>query len=183
MKKLLIAGLFVLVAVSGFCAGYTEDSRLPAGTIMMYAGDTAPTGWALCDGAIASDSALSAFLVTRLNRKYNLPGDDTEASTRLPDFRGVFPKGMGQNGHLGADYSGASGTPSLDKFQGHNHASSADARYNLADGANFAQLAAGAVYSVQTVALNPSTDGTNGVPRVGKITEPANVGVNFIIKL
>jgi len=186
MKRIIIALLFALCLMPPvFGAGESGSSLIPPGVIWQYAGDTAPDGWLMCDGTIASDSALPPAFVTALGRKYNLPGDPTD-STRRPNFQGVFPKGFGSQSIGGVTYANASGTPQADKIQGHWHDVLKD------DGGGLGPEAlsgTGASYSpIQTVgsggykARGPLTDGTNGTPRTGTVTEPANVGVNFIIK-
>ncbi|RYZ37101.1 MAG: phage tail protein, partial [Myxococcaceae bacterium] len=62
------------------------------GQIIMFGGDFAPRGWALCNGAllpIAQNQALFAILGTT----YGGNGTTTFA---LPDLRGRFPMQPGQ---------------------------------------------------------------------------------------
>lgn len=188
MKKLLLPIfliVFLLASISGWCLGNSSNSEIPAGTIWMYAGSTAPDGWALCDGSTYA-SATYPELTAAIGTCY---GGGT--TWKLPDFRGVFPKGLGQNATLGANYANASGTPTGDKFQGHWH--DVVDGYNTSWGINRASYSiTGSQYgwysnggpgsSYSPVAAGIIT-GSNGAPRTGDITEPANVGINFIIKL
>ncbi|SIR00443.1 phage tail protein [Maribacter ulvicola] len=62
------------------------------GTIIMFAGNFAPRGWALCDGqllAINSNTALFSILGT-------IYGGDGRTTFGLPDLRGRLPMHAGQ---------------------------------------------------------------------------------------
>lgn len=49
-----------IVVTTGISAGsIAEDGRVPIGGVMLYAGETAPTGWLLCDGSAVSRSTYS----------------------------------------------------------------------------------------------------------------------------
>ena len=171
-------------------AGWSDGSAFP-GAIMFYGGDHVATsslyesepGWFLCNGAIASISVYPG-LYKRLGKKYTKPADPAD-SFRIPDPQGVYFKLFGTNGTLGANYANASGTPQPDKMQGHIHALNGDAtnlgtrnRYALGDPSS----GAGGYPSGIETAYNTLSDGTNGAPRTGTITEPANVGVCALIK-
>lgn len=177
--------IFLLPCVSFGAGAGSYDSLVPPGTISMFGGTTAPEGYLLCNGTLASTTAYyQLFLVVG----YTYGGSGT--SFKVPDMRGVFPKGFGQNGILGANYANASGTPLADKMQGHWHYVGDDNNKGSYAGTD---VNIGAGYGVAGI-RNPSTDylaykaraqitdGSNGTPRTGAITEPANVGVSFIIK-
>lgn len=184
----LCMGLALLVALAVIsppgATGDTAFSFIPPGTIWMYGGSTAPTGWALCQGGTVSRTGLYARLFGAIGTTYG--AGDGSTTFKLPDFRGVFAKGFGSQTIGGVTYANASGTPQADKMQGHKHVlSSSPNNYwatTLAQaGANFYAL-----YSFTDDTLNigsPVTDGVNGTPRTGNVTEPANVGVTYIIKL
>jgi microcystin-dependent protein len=62
------------------------------GQIIMFAGDFAPQGWALCDGSvipIAGNEALFSLIGTTY-------GGDGETTFGLPDLRGRAPVSQGQ---------------------------------------------------------------------------------------
>jgi microcystin-dependent protein len=62
------------------------------GQIIMFAGDFAPQGWALCQGQllpIADNAALFQLIGTTY-------GGDGDATFALPDLRGRVPIGDGQ---------------------------------------------------------------------------------------
>lgn len=71
------------------------------GEIRIFAGDYAPEGWAICDGAllpVAEHEALFALI------GYSWGGADL--SFALPDFRGRLPVGQGAGPGLGAKHVG-----------------------------------------------------------------------------
>ena len=92
------------------------------GQIMMFGGNFAPRGWALCDGqllAISSNSALFSILGTTY-------GGDGRTTFGLPDLRGRFPLHPG-NGpglspvNLGQKRGSESVTLSVNNLPAHNH--------------------------------------------------------------
>lgn len=77
-----------------------ESPLLPyfSGEIRMFSGDTAPTGWAFCDGAllnIADEPTLYEVIGTTY-------GGDGVTTFGLPDFRGRGPIGAGSGAGLTA---------------------------------------------------------------------------------
>lgn len=67
------------------------------GTIIMFAGNFAPRGWALCQGqmlSIAQNTALFSILGTTY-------GGNGQTTFALPDLRGRVPMGAGQGPGLG----------------------------------------------------------------------------------
>ena len=62
----------------------------PVGTVIMYVGSTAPSGWLVCDGGgVLATSALGLLLGTRYNT-----GGEFAGFVRLPDFTGRVPVAM-----------------------------------------------------------------------------------------
>lgn len=71
---------------------------IPVGSIMPYVGDTAPSGWLMCDGSYVS-TATYALLFDRIKNKYGAP---QTGRFKLPDFRGKFMLGFsGMSGGVG----------------------------------------------------------------------------------
>lgn len=68
-----------------------NTSSLPAGTIQMFGGSVAPTGWFICDGSTISQSTYAALFGV-LGTKYNT-GGEPGGTFRLPDARGRVPVG------------------------------------------------------------------------------------------
>lgn len=164
---------------------YIPDSAV--GEIKMYAGATAPTGYLLCDGASllrASYPDLFALLGTTY-------GSVDGSHFNVPDFGGIFPRGAGTSTKLtnanSVAFAGVLGTYQNDKYQGfqvrspNNYATSAG-------GPPYDKYIVGATGSASNTGVTSTplqqftTDGTNGTPRTGTETNPANLGINFIIK-
>lgn len=165
---------------------------VPAGVIQMYGGSTAPGGWFICDGSAVSRTTY-AKLYAAIGTTYGT--GDGSTTFNLPDFRGVFPRGAGTSGKLtnanGVAFSGTLGTYQNDKMQGHWHdiqgangtdhlLTSSYATGETANGNAGGFAAAQNANRVETT--SPVTDETNGTPRTGAETNPANLAVNFIIK-
>lgn len=71
---------------------------IPVGSIMPYVGDTAPSGWLMCDGSYISTSTYS-LLFDKIKNKYGAP---QTGRFKLPDFRGKFMLGFsGMTGGVG----------------------------------------------------------------------------------
>lgn len=73
-------------------ASELATTRVPAGTISMFAGDTAPSGWLMCDGS-AVDRTTYADLFAALQTKYGVGNGTT--TFNLPDIQNRFPVGKG----------------------------------------------------------------------------------------
>ena len=68
------------------------------GEIKIYSGDTAPTGWFICDGSSVSRTTYAALFAV-IGERFG-QGDNTTTFT-LPDFRGRFLRG--RDGSAGRD--------------------------------------------------------------------------------
>lgn len=112
------------MAVLGQVAATTDlaDAIWPPGTILPYAGDTAPAGWILCDGqtAVGPGTALGVALGGASPRF----GADGSGNPKVPDMRGRVPVGM-DDPNIGTtggtlDHSHGVGTLAL-AAHGHTH--------------------------------------------------------------
>lgn len=92
------------------------------GEIIMFGGNFAPRGWALCDGqllAISSNTALFSIIGT-------IYGGDGRTTFALPDLRGRAPIHKGNGPGLSSRSQGQSGggesnTLSQNQLPSHNH--------------------------------------------------------------
>lgn len=92
------------------------------GSIILFAGDFAPKGWAFCEGQlipIAKNSALFALLNT-------IYGGDGKTNFALPDLRGRAPIHFGQGAGLDMYKQGQSGGSevvvlNVQQLPAHNH--------------------------------------------------------------
>lgn len=165
----------------------------PVGAMTMFGGAAAPDGWVLCNGASLLRAGTYADLFAVIGVTF---GSADGTHFNVPDMRGIFPRGAGVNGTLsdagGTAFTGVLGTYQNDKFQSHAHRVS-DTTYTIA---TFRPTGAGAAVGFDRVSnqegvgqifggiLLPDSffGGTAGNPRGGAETNPANLGLTFIIK-
>lgn len=156
----------------------------PTGSVIAFAGSAAPNGWLLCNGQAVS-RATYAELYSVISTTYG--SGDGSTTFNIPDLRGTFVRGAGTSGKLsnanGTAFSGTLGTYQNDKFQGHAITSSGGYYINTRS----ATLSVSGTkdyfypdYSASSLILG--NDGTNGTPRTGTETNPANLSLNYIIK-
>lgn len=170
--------------------GGTGD-LVPVGTVMPYAGATAPSGFLLTDGSAVSRTAYPA-LFAAIGTTYG--SGDGSTTFNLPNTQGIFVKGAGSQTISSVNYSGTLGAKQTDQFQGHKHSISdpghdhgvsaqwtASSPYGGGSGnLNYGGTTASATTGVTVE--NPSNDGSNGSPRTGAETRPANISLHYIIK-
>lgn len=84
-----------------------QEALVPTGSIIAYAGNTAPSGWLLCDG--------TAFSSTTYPALYAVLGN----STTLPDLRERVP--MGASGSVAVRTSGGTRKIGLNDLPAHSH--------------------------------------------------------------
>jgi microcystin-dependent protein len=142
-----------------------------------------------CDGSAVSRTQY-ADLFKAISTTYGV--GDGSTTFNLPNLKGVFARGAGSQTISGVTYTGTLGSSQVDQMQGHYHNKAAidDTNYRLLnvstsggvdanDGApNFTTVAASSALNI----TSPSTDGTNGTPRTGSETRPANVAVAYHIR-
>lgn len=163
------------------------------GQIVMFGGNFAPRGWALCDGQllpIASNAALFSILGTTY-------GGDGRTTFGLPDLRGRSPMHAG-NGpgltprQLGSKSGSETTTLLLNNLPSHNHTGQVQlkASGNPADTDNptGSNLGIANAYSTQPASVDMAADaGTVTVSNTGGGQPFNNVhpyqAVNFIIAL
>lgn len=153
----------------------------PVGTYIQHAGATAPTGFLACDASAVS-RATYADLFAVIGTTYGAGNGTT--TFNLPDARGLVMVGAGNHGTMtranGTAFGGGSvGATRDDMLQGHYHsfqandigAESTSVQRSVSTGTT----ASGYVYAA-------ITDGTNGTPRTGNETRPAEIAVLVCIK-
>lgn len=187
---------------SGTTTAPTWNPLLPAGSIVMYGASSAPTGWILCDGASLLRVGIYASLFAVIGTTF---GTVDGTHFNVPDARGIFVRGSGTNGTLtnanGTAFTGTLGGTQNDKMQGHKHSATdpghlhgvnANFSNNVAGSAAVLGSASGVSGTIASAAASnttgltvdsPTTDGTNGTPRTGLETAPANISLTYIIKI
>lgn len=164
-----------------------QQSLCPVGTILPYAGDNAPAGWLLCNGASISRSTYSTLYSVVANRFGSADGN----SFNVPDFRGRFLRG--RDGGAGRDPDRNSrtamaaggavgdlvGSVQSDVFRSHTH-NYQDIYYSENGG----------TVTVPSNKGSGDSDGDNKGYQMertagadgGNETRPLNANVNYIIK-
>lgn len=170
-------------------AAAVQQSLCPVGTILPFAGDNAPTGWLLCNGASISRSTYATLYSVVGNRFGSVDG----SNFNVPDFRGRFLRGrdagvgrdpdrnarVAMNG--GGAVGDAVGSVQGDETRSHTH-NYWDTYYSENGGA-------GPIYYTNGKGSGDS-DGDNEPWQVerasnatgGNETRPTNANVNYIIK-
>lgn len=111
-------------AVEAVVAGaLASGGSLPVGTVTMFGGASAPSGWLRCDGSTVSRSTYGALFAV-LGTTYG-PGDGA-TTFALPDLRGRAPIGAGQgsgltNRTLGANLGEETHVLTEAEMPSHNH--------------------------------------------------------------
>lgn len=172
--------------------------NFPSGTIIAFAGGTAPEGWALCNGSTVNRTEYSAL--------YSAIGDswgngDGSTTFHLPDLRGRFlrgvddPTGVDPAGrdpdagsrtvsNSGGNVGNTVGSVQDDAFQNHGHRVYSDPGnggpyFNTSNGYDNTLDGGG---SSNARALNIISNG-GGTPKLSTESRPKNANVNYIIKL
>lgn len=155
------------------------------GSIMMFAGDFAPQGWALCDGQllpISQNQALFSIIGTTY-------GGDGKTTFALPDLRGRVPVQQGTGSGLSHYGLGAKGgretvTLTVTNLPAHNHSCSASTGEPDEGTAGGYALADSKIYSstAPSQAMNPNVIGQTGGNQPVDVRQPS-LAINFIIAL
>jgi microcystin-dependent protein len=159
--------------------GLASATNDDVGAVISSASATAPSGTFLADGAAVSRTTYSALFA-----KIGVIWGSGDGSTtfNLPNFQGVFLRGAGSQTIGGVSYSSTFGNIQPDEMQGHIHQTplvngNINNSWNLSGGGGSFYTGPGTYSS-----YGPSSDGTNGTPRVGAETRPANAGVYYYIR-
>jgi microcystin-dependent protein len=148
---------------------------LPAGTVMAFAGATAPAGWLECDGSlrnVADFPALGAVLG-------GMWGGDGTTTFKLPDLRGQFLRGLQTSTGVDAGRT-RSNTPQADMLKDHTHG-----------GGNYYKRAGTTSGSGTWVVTTTTADTLDVLAPVAQVsspngggteTRPTNVAMMYIIR-
>ena len=153
----------------------------PAGTIITFAGSTAPTGYLVCDGS-AVDRVTYADLFAVCGTTYG--SGDGSTTFNLPDLRGEFVRGWDDGRGLDSGRAFASTQQSANKLHthtvtdpGHTHTMTvADDDRTVADGSTTGgnSISSGETDST-TTGITIDTDG-------GSESRPRNIALLYCIK-
>jgi phage-related tail fiber protein len=187
MGSLVLAGDTsgsVTVAVPAVAGTNTVTIPAATGTVMLsvsgmvanFAMNTAPSGWLAADGTAVSRTTY-ASLFSAIGTTFGV--GDGSTTFNLPNLGGQFTRNWisGQTTDSGRVF----GSSQTDAFQGHKHAS--DGVNYMTDQPTGSGSSSGGGARFQQVGIgNPTTDGTNGVPRTATETRPTNIALLACIK-
>jgi microcystin-dependent protein len=170
-------------------------NQMPTGSVIPFAGATAPTGFLICDATAVSRTTY-ADLFTVIGTTYGV--GDNSTTFNLPDMRETIPVGVGTRGAgVTAHDTYTLGQFKDDQFQMFQVGAAADSsgardyysllntRDNVDQGvgaANYATTTSLTTGQGNAARLKPVSDGTNGTPRTGTTTHGKQIGMNYIIK-
>jgi microcystin-dependent protein len=158
----------------------------PSGTLLTFAGSTAPDGWLLCDGSAVSRTTY-ARLFAAISTTYG--NGDGALTFNIPDLRGVYPRGAGTNGT--ANYGGVTGhTPTAGVLatkggqktakNGLSNAASSLSALTLNSSGVSGSATSGGVDHTHTAGIFRNTadftNGTTGLIRQGGASTPTSFG-------
>lgn len=165
----------------------------PAGSIIMFAGASAPTGWVLCDGQ-ALDRTANAALFAAIGTTYG--AGDGSTTFNVPDARDRFPRAAGTDYTLAATHDSqnkahthsvtASGSTSTNGNHQHsintaggsrlfNHSGSGDTAFATIPGSVNTTSKGNHSHSVSVSGTAASSGASEAMPK--------GIVFNFIIKL
>lgn len=165
---------------------------VPVGTIMFFGGNSAPSGYLLCQGQII-DSLLYPQLFAVIGNKYNGYVPVPPGYFVVPDFRGVYPGMPGSNATslnypplTGVSLSGPSALGAYQVqqtvFVDHQHTSDYPSNTGsaVAPGSTSFYKSGSPQQNYTTTANNLTAP--NAYTTIGDILRPTTLGVNYIIK-
>ena len=177
---------------------------LPAATVHAFAGTSAPEGWAMCDGSEVSRTDYAA-LFAAIGTTYGV--GDGSTTFNLPDMRGEFLRGLDNMGTAagarGKDVDGtarivgqtqaqATAANGLSTTSGGSHTHRLSIRGVTASGSNASGTASlmnntptGTAVTLNSNNTANTTGSTHSHSMQSSDTEtrPANMAINYIIKL
>jgi len=147
------------------------------GQIIATGSVTPPVGYLYANGSAVSRSQY-ADLFSVIGTTYGV--GDGSTTFNLPNLQGVFARGAGTQTVGGITQAATLGATQGDQLQGHYHTGGSIYKY-LGSGGTFSVSTIGGANDTNTSVGAPISDGTNGTPRTGTETHPANVAVAYHI--
>ena len=151
---------------------------VPAGAIMPFAMNSAPTGWLPADGTAVSRSTYAA-LFSAIGTTHG--SGDGSTTFNLPDLRGIFIRGASNQTISGITYSAIFGTKQTDDFKAHTHGmSNGTTNFNTTSNG---PINLGGVFGTDFIKGTGAGDYITQSQSVGGTeTRPANIALLYCIK-
>ncbi|MCU7647120.1 tail fiber protein [Pseudomonas aestus] len=147
------------------------------GAIVHFPFPEPPTGFLRANGTAVSRSAYPR-LFARIGTTYG--AGDGSTTFNLPDWRGVFVRGLDEG--RGLDPGRALATFQFDQFQGHAQSAPPGASGFTVYAPGQGGASAGGGINTAPKTGGVVSDGVNGNPRVGAETRPVNIAFLACIK-
>lgn len=156
-------------------ATVTAQALLPAGAVMAFAMNSAPSGWLAADGTAVSRSTYAA-LFAAIGTTHGAGNGST--TFNLPDLRGIFVRGSGSQTISGTAYSGTfaekqNATQIYDQYELGRIPDLGNAVFNSD---------ASTTRNVQVTSNVSFTGGTPTISRTFSSARPANIALLYCIK-
>lgn len=146
-------------------------AALPAGAIMPFAMNSAPSGWLKANGdAVPNGSGTVQGVTADFSALYTAVGTSFGTAGTLPDLRGIFVRGSESQTISGTTYSGTFAAKEQDAFKSHTHTFEDTNYSNSAPGGGGGGRDLGGT-------LTKTTDATGDTE-----THPANIALLYCIK-
>lgn len=169
---------------SGSSTNYRPDQVADVlGTVVFSSDSTCRPGSVPADGTAVSRTQYAALNAIAAKAGYAAPWGSGDGSTtfNVPNASGVFLRGSGTQTIGGVTYSGTLGTLQGDQMQGHVHGLSGGGSMAGSGSGSSAGIGAGALFNFETVGDPTADSHSNGTPRTGAETRPANLGLKGCI--
>jgi len=161
---------------------FAQQNTTPSGTLIQFAGSTAPIGYLTCDGSAVGRTTYPN-LFAAIGTAWGAGNGTT--TFNIPDLRGMFVRGTGTNGTYSTSVGPALGAYQADQFASHTHTATDSGHSHggvvnaIASGT---AIAAGSGYaSISGITNNGYANITNSSTG-GTETNPKNFGVLYCIK-
>lgn len=169
----------------------TDDllGMVPSGTVLYFAGQTAPAGWLKANGAAVSRTAYAA-LFAAIGTTYGL--GDGRSTFNLPDLRGEFLRGWDDG--RGVDTPRPMGSAQVDAVRQHYHGigyispNNDDGAFvvrnwTTAEQQNLQFINGNGNSAIRTLSASSNLSTTNAIDESAGETRPRNVALLAIIKI
>jgi microcystin-dependent protein len=147
-----------------------QQALLPAGAVMPFARATAPAGWLIANGdAVPNGSGTVQGVTADFSALYAAVSTSFGTVGTLPDLRGIFVRGSGDQTISGTLYSKAFALKEADELKSHSHTYTRYAQIITRQGGGDNNIW-GSTASISTSAFG------------GDETRPANIALLYCIK-